>query len=251
MIETAASIIVNVVSDFVFVAIVIVAGWVVFATTRRTRLLSFYGLDASRRIVVYLSNLRVMSGGAIGIDSRRRSYQGSAGAFGEMHVATEFRDLFNYLVPSLSERPGLLSKLLISDVQVQLRPSPLSQGQIEPSCPFVTLGSPAYNAASGYVESQLNSKARFVADGSAILVEDMEPLTDTTLGFVERIVDPERSKRVFYAAGLSELGTIGAAHFLATQWARLHRSYSDDTPFLVMLRFEPTNFRLWSVVFER
>lgn len=251
MIEAIVSIIVNVVSDFIFVAVVILVGWTLFVATRRRQLLRFYGADASRRIVIYLSNLRVIPGGAIGIDNLRRSYQGSTAAFGEMQVASRFRDLFNYLLPSLSERPGVLSKLLISDIQVQLQPSPLSRGEVDRSCPFVTLGSPAYNAASGLAETELNSRARFGEDCSTMVVGDVPPITDATYGFVERIVDRDQNRHVFYAAGLSELGTVGAAHFLATEWARLRRKYGYDTPFVVMLRFEPTDVRRWSIVFER
>lgn len=248
MLET---IIVNVLSDFLFLLIIVALGWILFVFTRRTQLLKFYGIDTSRRIVIYLSNLRVMSGGAIGIDDQPRSYQGSAAAFGEMLVANRFRDLFNYLLPSLSDKPGVLSKLLVSDVQVQLLPSPLNQGQLEHSSSFVSLGSPAYNATSGFIERELHSRARFHQDGVAMMVEDVPPITDTTYGFVERIVDHEQRRRVFYAAGLSELATTGAAHFLVTEWARLYRKYGSDNAFVVMLRFDPMDFRRWSIVFER
>ena len=86
---------------------------------------------------------------------------------------------------------------------------------------------------------------------SAILVGGIPPITDASFGFVERLVDSEGKKNIFYAAGLSELGTAGAAHFLATEWARLHRKYGDSISFVVMLRIEPADFRRWSIVFER
>lgn len=242
---------VNVLSDFVFLLIIIALGWMVVALTRRTQLLKFFGINASRRIVVYLANLRVKQFGAIGIDGRQRSYQGSAMPFGEMLIANRFRDLFNYLIPSLSDRPGILSKILISDVQVQLSTSPLNHGKLEPSASFITFGSPAYNAASGFVETELHSQARFNKDYSEISVANVPPITEVTHGFVERIVDHDKKRSIFYGASLGELGTVGAAHFLATEWARLHRKYGHDTAFLVMLRFEPTDYRRWSIVFER
>lgn len=245
---------INILSDFIFLLIIIASGWVLFVFTHRSRLLRFYGIDTSRRIIIYLSNLRVVSGGAIGIDNIHRSYEGSAAAFGEMQVANSFRDLFNYFLPSLSDTPGLLSKLLISDVQIQMLPSPLDQGQIEPSCSFIALGSPAYNAASGFVEKALRSQAQFgqmEQNRLAMCVGEVPPIFDLTYGFVERIVDREQQRCIFYAAGLSELGTVGAAHFLSTEWSRLHRRYGNDTDFVVMLRFESIDFRRWSIVFER
>jgi hypothetical protein len=305
-----AGVAVNVISEFIFWLILIAIAWILVFLTRRAKLLKFYGVNESRRIVIYLSNLRIMSGGAIGIDGQRRSYQGSAAAFGEMMVANRFRALFNYFLPSLSDKPGVLNKLLISDVQVQLLHSPLNQGQIERSSSFITLGGPAYNAVSGFVETELHSQARLefgqvnsyppgetmtrtevsAADSGdevpstfttvspwssipgsvsclprdepdtqaeprqtrpAILVEGVPPITDTTCGFVERIVDHEQKRCVFYTAGLSELGTVGAAHYLATEWASLHRKYGNDTSFVVMLRFEPTDYRCRAIVFER
>ena len=246
------SIAVNIISNFLFLLILITIGWLLYVLTRRSRLLRFYGINVSRRMVVYLSNLRIMLGGAIGVDDRLRAYQGSAVAFGEMLAANQFRDLFNYLLPSLSDKPGVLSKLLISDVQLQLLASPLEQRQLEHSSSFISLGSPAYNVASGFIETALHSRTQFqLGGGGAMLVGDVPPITDTTYGFVERIVDEKRRRCVFYVAGLSELATAGAVHFLATEWARLYRKYGNNTSFVVMLRFEPTDFRRWSIVFER
>ena len=324
---TLEGILENIVSDVLFLAMVVVLGWLVFVLTRRARLLSFFGIGQSRRITIYLSNLRVKLGGSIGIDGRERSYQGVATAFAEMQVANRFRDLFNYLLPSLSESPGFLSKLLISDVRVQLLPSPLDSAQIERSTPFIALGSPAYNVASQFVETNLRSRGRFelvetdptpegqpgsysspniegmypgatgtyVGDigyafpsgspapvesqtpwepsenfvGSAfsrggtsprpqprrkiaaIIVDGVAPMTDTTYGFVERVIDRDSKRPVYYAAGISELATAGAANYLISEWDKLRRKYGNDTGFLVMLSFDPRNFRRWAIIFER
>jgi hypothetical protein len=320
----------NLVSDVVFILVAIAIGWLVYSLSHRATLLKFFGIDDSHRIAIYLSNLRVESGGSIGIDGRARSYEGSAAAFGEMVVADRFRDLFNYILPSLSERPGLLSKLLISDFQVHLLHSPLDSAQIERSASFITLGSPAYNAASGFAETHLHSKAKFGSvaaettrpqtspetprnagdifsgtkgtytvdllnlrsSGSpgeasqqppispsgiitqawqnpahpnvpdqpkpphnqqtaAILVDGVPPMTESTYGFVERIIDHDNKRSVFYAAGISELATAGAAHFLISEWARLHRKYGINANFLVMLRFDSNDYRRWSIIFEK
>ena len=308
----------NIISDILFLLIPVVLGWAFLVITRRTKLLGFFGVHEPRRMVIYLSNLRIVRGGAIGIDGRRRSYQGAATAFLEMAVANRFRDVFNYLFPSLSDRPGVLSKLLVSDVQVHLMHSPLHEGELERSSPFITLGSPAYNIASRFAEERLHSQARFrlgrartqpeaeapaatistVSDSSgevvptltpvsasgiawdwlmnaetgtastidleesgpdaepgdtssAIVVEGVPPITDETYGFVERVVDHGQARFVFYVAGISELATAGAAHFLTTEWTYLQRKYPKGTPFLVVLRFETNDYKRWSIVFER
>jgi len=317
----------NLVSDVLFLLIAVALGWMVFIITRRVRLLKFFGISKSRRIVIYLSNLRVKPKGAIGIDGKERSYQGSAACFAEMQVANRFRDLFNYLLPTLSDESNLLSRLLISDVRVHIQRSPLNQGQLERSSSFVALGSRAYNIASSFIETELHSQVRLQlgnvslstpdesapwlqpsylppsfkdsepedeatptltpvsASGAsidvdafgffenavlgsastidldpdtdsekqppAVLMKDVPPITDKTCSFVERIVDHEADRSIFYVAGISELGTAGAAYFLMTEWERLHKKYGDSTSFVVMLRIEPTNFKRWSIVFEK
>jgi len=318
----------NLIADFLFVVIAIGIGWVIFIFTKRTRLLKFFGIGDNRRLVIYLSDLRLKSGDTFGIDDKRRSYTGSAVAFGEMQSANRFRDLLNYFLPSLSETPGFLSKLLISDVQTQMLRSPSSEEKIEQSASFITLGSPAYNNASGFVEERLHSRARFVSgttrlpfpdepvksvgvlntddarsssptgsivqeetkftsagsvaevanipsshlpsgnkvsehpfrsmkpvtpleSPTSITVEGIPPLTESTYGFVERLVDHEHKRSVFYVAGISELATVGAANFLISEWEKLQRKHGNDKNFLVMLRFESTDSRRWTVVFEK
>lgn len=250
-IQLFGNIIAGVIANVVFLLLVVAIGWVIFAVTRRRRLLRFFGILTSRRIIIYLSNLRIVPGGALGVDNRQRSYQGSAVTFGEMLVASRIRETFNYPVPSLSDRSGFLSKILISDVQVQIRPSPLNEGEIETSCSYITLGSPGYNITSKHAESTMHSRAHFQNDNQEMVVGDAPADNDTTHGFVERIIDRDNGRAIFYAAGLSELATIGATHFLVQQWEQLRWRYGNDRPFTVMLRFDPADYRRWSIVFER
>jgi hypothetical protein len=329
----------NLISSFLFLFLSLVIAWFSLNLSERKRLLGFFCANRNRRLVVYLSNLRVRPSGAVGIDGAPRSYQGSAVTFGEMVTANRFRDLFNYIVPSLSDAGGgILSKLLISDVRVQKLQSPLNKSQLEQSASFITLGSPAYNVASKYVEENLHSKARFrlgetrlpstgldspsrapdtgislspspstlysggtadlfrprapdtgislspspptLSSGdsgsanifrpmrtaptreseqptdegvqpSAILVDGIPPITDSNYGFVERVIDQDAKRSIFYVAGISELATVGAANYLISEWDTLNRKYGAETRFLVMLRLEPPDSTHWSIVFER
>lgn len=243
----------NIIADFLFILLVIVLGWILYSLTRRNQLLRFFGIDRSRRLVIYLSNLQVMSGGAIGIDGRPRSYQGEAAAFRELQVASRFRELFNYLVPSLADRPGILSRLLVSDVQVEISLSPLDQGHLERSSSFISLGSPGFNAASSFIEEEIHSQAHFqqVDNSHVMVITDVTPISDLTHGFVERVVDHDARRNIFYAAGISQFATVGAAHFLLTEWQRLYTVYGNDHNFVVMLRFEHPDPRQWTIVFQR
>ncbi len=237
--------------------------------------------------------------------------------------------MFNYFLPSLSETPNILSKLLISDVVTQIQHSPAVQQQVEQSASFVTLGSPAYNNASKFAEECLHSKARFnlgqappsqtevpptlysplgafhsnpspspmtgapqfqdpahlsvagsadaapgylpsaiissaseshttllVGQGTKATNIDVEgvpnlDLSDGTYGFVERIVDHASNRSVFYVAGISELSTVGAAYYLMSEWANLHREYGDARSFLIVLQFNPNDYNRWNIAFKK
>lgn len=302
----------NLLADALFILLAVAAGWLYLYFTSRSKLLDFFDIDKTRRIVVYLSALKILPGGSIGTDGIRRSFKGSTTTILEMQSAFKFRDLFNYLLPSLAEKPGLLNKILISDVIVDIQMSPDDKSQLEHSTSIITIGSPVYNVASDFVENDLGSIARSrsgtVADAShlkvstdtdelagdsgigiqsatstvrqdwsldpeykfpkyipnqesessnttdsksAIVITDVPPFTDARYGFVEKVIDKKNSRSIFYCAGLSELGTVGAAHFLANEWKSLYKKYKGKSPFLVLLRFDKTDFRRFTIVLER
>ena len=298
----------NLVSDAIFVVAVMVLGWLFYAATRRRSLLRFFWINESRRLTIYLSNHRVTPGGSLGTDGQPRSFQGTAVSFAEMLAASRFRDSFNYLLPSLAEKPGLLSRLLISDVRVQLHPSPLEEGLIEHITTIITLGGPAHNLASRYAQENSQVKIEQVAKNdtepesqveqnsatliptadsscvapsavtmldasdssgtyrtelpdvkerknrptrAAIVLKEVLSTTDPNTGFVERLVDHESNQCIFYLAGISPLATLGSVSYLLSERKSLNKKYGSDTDFAVILRFDSSDYRRWSVVCER
>jgi hypothetical protein len=93
-------IVINVVSDIVTILLLLLVAWLILVLTNRNRLLDFFGVRKSRKIVVYLSNIRVIQGGSQGIDGQIRSYFGSVVVFSELFVATKFDELFSYPLPT-------------------------------------------------------------------------------------------------------------------------------------------------------
>ncbi len=292
----------NLISDLIFLFGALGASWLFITLFRRKRLLDFFGIRSTKRIVIYISNIRVLPFGSIGIDGQKRSYRNPSAAFGEMQSSINLRDHFNYIIPSLSDRPGILNKLLVSDVSVQILHSPLEKAQLDKASTFIAIGSPAFNIASKYIEEDLDSQAIFTlgtipkqvdsgkdqdtgltaystqgqseyirgttlslasasptGEGainsaeipSSIIVDDLPPLTDPSYSFVERIYDSQSNRTVFYIAGLSENSTVGAARFLASEWNRISDKYSDDSPFLILLKCDPSIPRKWAIVFEK
>jgi hypothetical protein len=78
---------------------------------------------------------------------------------------------------------------------------------------------------------------------STVQVEGLDPIADTNVGVVERIIDSENERYIYYVAGLSEMASAGAAYYLATNWKELKKTYDDDEPFVLLLRFQQDNYR--------
>ena len=151
----------NLVSDLSFILLAAVLGWLWIRLTRRRQIREFFGVTEVKRIAVYVSNIRVQLFGAIGVTGQKMSYQGSTMAHGEMVAANQLRDLFSFVIPSSGGNPTFLSRLLFSDVAVQVLLSPLEKSELEGEAPFVALGSPAYNIASKKIEEVIQKGAHF------------------------------------------------------------------------------------------
>lgn len=158
---TGLSIIENIVADIIFILIALVVGRVWIGFTKRRKLQAFFGVSSSKRLIVYVSNLRIQTFGAVGISGRKMSYSGSSVAYGEMQAANRIKDLFSFIIPSVAETSEFLRRLLVSDVAVQILISPISVDELEKSSTYISLGSLAYNAASQNIEENTGSHARF------------------------------------------------------------------------------------------
>jgi hypothetical protein len=241
----------NVASDFIFLAIIVAIGWLIYYFTDRSRLLGFFNIRERKRIVVYLSHLQIRAGGAIGVDDRPRTYGSSAIPLYEANLIPAFQRLFNFLIPGVESQPGFLKWLLVSDISVEIRPSPLSEGDLERDTTFITIGSPGYNLASTAVENSFRSTGRFDKNCGALEVAGMPPIDDTRCSFVQKVFDQTTNQAAFYVAGISIVGTTGAAYFLATRWKYLAKRYPSNQPFCIMLRITSDDGLQSEILYER
>lgn len=242
---------VNIASQFIFLVLVVMLGVVLHRFTGRKRLLAFFNVEKSKRLVVYLSHLRIRSGGSIGVDEVPRSFGEGAIPLYEANMIPFVQRLFNFVVPGLNSQPGFLKWLLVSDVLVEVLPSPLSLLDVERRCTFVAVGSPGYNQASRRIEQDLGALAKFTGDNSAIQLKDTPALTDLRSAFVQRVVDQNTGQVAFYLAGASSLATTAAFYFLCNRWQYLYKRFASAAPFCVVLRVPGTDPRVQEIVFER
>ncbi len=183
----------------------------------------------------------------------RRSYNGLAVVLNEQLYAARFRERLNYLVPSLSESHSFLRKIVFSDITVSIISSPLLESEIESNTSIISFGSPGYNKASSFIEKSKNSAVKFVNDNTVIQIENESAINNPLNGIIQRLVSnsTDNKRNLFYVAGLSERGTIGAANYLAKNWKSLSKRYKDDESFIVVVTFPTENIDNYSVVLER
>lgn len=239
-------------ANFLFPLIIIIAGWTIYYFSERRKLLSFFNIT-DKRLVIYLSNLRIVKGGSIGTDGKQRNYSGSTVVYNEQIAANKFKESFNYLLPSLSESPSFLSKILFVDIKVTSLLSPLSSAEIESNCTIISFGSPGYNLVSEEIEKYKESQVRMANGNTEIDIYNLPNFKSGEDGFIQRIVrNNDGAKRSsFYVAGLSERGTIGAANYLVKNWKKLRIKFKDTDSFIIVLKFPTNNVENYSIIFER
>src|SRR5262245_56859804 len=241
----------NVVSEFIALFLLVLIGIAIHWFSGRRRLFKFFSIEHSKNLCLYLSNLSIPAFGSLGVDSKPRSYAGSAIPLYEVHLIPVFQRLFNLLVPGLESIPGFLKTLVLSDVTVNVIASPLSQSNLDRTSTIIAVGSPGYNRASAHVEAQFHALAKFVQDNSALQLGSNPPISVTDCAFVQRAVDQTTGQVAFYVAGPSERGTTGAAFYLVTHWEKLFERYAVQKPFCIMLRITGEDARQCEVLFER
>jgi hypothetical protein len=155
--------------------------------------------------------------------------------------------MFNYVVPAIEEQPGLLRKILLSDVNVLGVVSPLRVAEIHHSSSLISVGSGAYNVVSFWIENELHA----LATGAGVVnVPGLETFDDPFVGFLQRMRIGDGPSLAFYAAGPSEQATKAAVYLLVTRWEYLRGRFGDRENFCVILKADTGDYRRHTILFE-
>ena len=321
---------INLLSNFLYSLLLFGIVYGIYLLTKRVKFMKFFGIDKTKRLIIFTSNLQVKENGAEGKNGFIYSFRGTAIPYAESRAAAKFQSLFNYFLPSQVEKPGFISKLLISDTDINVVPAPTDKEPFEKSASIIALGLPAYNTISDYIEEKFNPSAKLdylnatnnfsvnttgtvilasnplgklhneiapddfngstggtatpanrrtkptwesISSASvgitspsavphsrsgqeqpcrpAIRISNIEPFTDISVGFVQKIIDTENNRYIFYVAGLSENSTAGSAYFLISNWKELNKKYGSNTPFHILLKVSEKNNQESEIILEK
>ncbi len=223
----------NIAASVAYTCAVFFIAWSVIIR-KRVKLLKFFGIVKQKKLSIFLSDIYVTPGGAIGVDGKRRNFSGPAFAYAENKVALMLKDIFNYILPSVSESPGILSKIFISDVTINI-------DLVNPAIPddvllqesFIAVGSSAFNRAAVLLEQK--TKTHFT-NGYASIKYDNNTYTGQ-YGFIEKVLI--NNTVYFYIAGITEFATIGSTYYLKENWHKLRSMFKGE--FTIVLLFSDMN----------
>lgn len=242
--------IINLLAEATFLLLLIIGGYLWLVRGRRP-MLRFFGVEQSRRLVIYWSRLRIILGGSVGVDGQQRKFGGQAVPFSETLLLPVYQRLFNYPVPGLSDAPGPLRRVFLADVDLEAAASPVDSAQRDTGGSLIAVGSPGYNGISLWIENSLHAPGRFIQENSAIEVSGVQPFTDPLHCFVQRVRIADGPAMAFYAAGMTERATQCAQYFLATRWAYLRERFGDRENFCVVLLSDPHDYRRYTELLAR
>jgi hypothetical protein len=89
----------NLISDICLGALIFAISWLAILITGRIPLRRFFYTSKTKRLVIYISNIKVLPFGSIGLSGRPVAYARESVNYGEMKTANQFRSLFSFISP--------------------------------------------------------------------------------------------------------------------------------------------------------
>lgn len=299
--DISRDIFINLLSDLIFYASLLIIFTGLYLIFNRKKLLQFFGISQVKKLVIYTSNLYVKRYGSLGINKKSYSFSGTAIPYEESSAANSMKGLFNVFLPSQVDKPGLLNKVLLSDVNVLIYPSPIDNGIFEQDASIISLGFPIYNNISKIVEEIFNPPGKLdYAERSdknqknldrtaknytntasfygsltnsaytkiitspsainnsqndsnqehipAISIFGSRKYFDTSIGFIQKILDENNNRNIFYIAGLSEHSTAGCLYYLKDNWKKIHNNFEGNSQFLLVLKISIANNKMGQIL---
>lgn len=231
----------NISSDFIFIILLILLGYLWISLTRRNKLYRFFALNRLEpKVIIYTSNLGVsQKGSTVDFRGLPRSYTGSAIPEYELSMIPPILRLFNTIVPGVDELPNILKKITLSEVDIEHQASPSKREEIDFSKSTIfTFGSPGYNCVSEYVQNDLNPLMKMLKDNMEIRESETNQVVGSgrNVAFLQKVYEKNNKRWVFYTAGIDENGTKGSLLYLIRNWRELFKKY-DDKQFAICFEF--------------
>lgn len=247
--NTAGDVAVNILSDIIFIALVAVVGIWWHQRSKGQKVRMFWGLKPHQPLKICLSDPRwhPTSKTQDGIE-RHQLGMGLVLPLIEYRAVQKIADHFRFLIPGTGDLPEAFKRLFFAEHDVQIIPA-TADSSWKGASSFVTIGSGAFNLASEEFEQRTNRTLSFnirrrqINGGDELTLIglkapwkefDRSTNRDGMLAIVAKA--SFETSTAFYCAGFDEVGSAGAAYFLANNWQALTDQFG-SADFIVLLDF--------------
>jgi len=240
----------GIISNTLFVLLWIAFGIVIYRLVGRRSLLRFFGISGDRRLRIYIGQLTIIPRDSAARDAIQRMFHGSTVGFLESIEARRIAELFLFLIPGLSGLPNFLSRIFLADVTVDIEPAAFAPAEPLLDCSYISLGTPAFNTSSAFIEEKVRNDLGFRDNNSQLLIPGLQPIlreTDEWQGVIARLT--YSGIRIFYLAGFNDFGTAGAAYYLRRNWRALHSRFG-NSDFYVLITVPTADYSSVRVIAE-
>lgn len=231
-------IIISIVGNILTIVLLGSVAYLYTILSRRRLLLSFFNLERSKKITLYLSAFYIPSGNAFDFRKLPRSYQGLALPYDEVKAYLPMYNLFTHAFPASNELKGVLQKLFVQEVDVRFLASPIDSDSIDVDGTIVSLGSPGYNSISSLLQKNSKIAIIFSDNNDKITYNDGKEIGSDVTAFIQKYKENDRT--YFYVAGLNQIGTQSAINYLLINWKNLYHEFKNSN-FYVALHVDNNN----------
>lgn len=225
---------------------------IILTSSSRRQLIKFFGVTREHQIpIVYFSTVFVTRFGSKDFKGEPRSFFWPAIPDAELRVIQPLSRIFES--STLNNLPAWIRVWLsnsvhwsFSQIQPELLSSPENTRDVRQGGCIITVGSQYYNSAGTLFAETLSPLLQMDASSGISVVhganagEEFHFETNGDIAIVEKLYDRATDTTGFILAGMGIIGTIGAVHYLFTNWHELYQRF-DDQPFAICLRFANTN----------
>lgn len=232
MINFFYDVFVNVLANLIATGILAIALGVIFQLPNKRAIRKFFGFNKQKSLNIYFSSLWV-KGTAQSIvfnyKNESRSFRGVALPGNEFGTLPTMSNTFSFITDGNNFLSTLINRIIFKDIDIQYLNSPTSE-EIPGDCNIITIGSKGYNSVSEYFESKVENHLKFNKNNNEILYNGniiASPTAGYDYAIIEKFIDDEGHRVMFYLAGFDVIGTKCAVEYLMKNWGSLYKLYGE------------------------
>lgn len=208
----------NIFGGIATIVIVVIVSWLI-QIFGRWKLLKFFNVSKSNGVAILVSRISIPRTGRYDLNYGHVRFAGIAVSVIETIEASHLGALFDRPLTGLQDQPGIFRHLFVRDIKVNIDAAPLNLDEIPGSPTIIAIGAPEFNEVSRWAETL--SPVLVLREDKIVRLDGTKITVDPNHGILQILWDAQKMRRVFYAVGENEAGTLSAVRYLCQNWREL------------------------------